>query len=385
MLGLLLLTPDDDAAAAPTRGTPAAQVEASPDSYRLAKGALEVRSAEFELHDAARDKELPLKAYAPVEDRAGAPSHPPYPLIIFSHGAGGNRNVAPGLARHWASYGYVVIAPTHADSVRPRRPADGDDERGSMDDVLRSFGTDPNVRINRVADITLILDQLEELPSLAPLLAGKIDATRIGIGGHSAGAMTASLVGGATVNPVSGAGVPAGELAGTEARPTEYSSFRDNRIVAVLLLSGQGMTGPGGGFHKHSWDGMDLPVMVQTGSFDNSPRTRQTSASRRHPYEYAPAGDKYLVYIDGALHMSFTGRAARQEPGLAVQWLERYLGTPDLDTALEYDQRAIFDYIIMSTQAFWDAYLKDDAEAKAWLAGDKLVTLSQGQVELLRK
>jgi predicted dienelactone hydrolase len=370
MAVLLLHAPDAAGAAQPTRGTSAAAVEASPDVYKLAKGEFEVKSAEFDLPDAARGKSLPLKAYTPM-------SGGPYPLIIFSHGAGGNRNVAPGLTRHWASHGYVVIAPSHADSVQLRKEGRAGKQ---MDDVLKSFGTDPTLRSNRVADIQLIIDSLAELPELAPLLAGKIDPTRIGLGGHSAGAMTASLVGGATINPAGGAGVtPVAE--GMPGLP----SFRDERVDAVLLLSGQGMTGPGGGFHRHSWDGMDLPVMVQTGSFDNSPRTRQTSASRRHPYDYAPPGDKYLVFIEGALHMSFTGRAARQEPGLAARWIEKYLGTPDIDTALQYDQPAIFAYIITSSQAFWDAYLKDDTEAKAWLQSDKLAQLSQGQVEYLKK
>lgn len=359
----MFCVPDSDAAAVPARGTSATEVETSADAYKLDDGPLAIETVEFDLHDAARDKTLPLKAYAPSTGG-------PYPVVIFSHGAGGNRAVAPGLLRHWASYGYVVLAPSHADSVQLRRQSGG----RQMDEVLKSFGTDPQVRIGRVEDIRLILDQLGELPGVAPILGGKIDGKHIGLGGHSAGAMTASLVGGATVDMlINGPGGP------------ETASFRDERIGALLLLSGQGMTGPGGGFHKHSWDNMTLPTMVETGSYDNSPRTRQTSASRRHPYEYAPEGDKYLVYIDGALHMSFTGRASGEEPGLAARWLEQYLGTPDIDTALEYDQRAIFDYVKVSSLAFWDAYLKGDREAKAWLQSDKLTKLSQEQVEYLRK
>lgn len=361
---IMLLIPDGHAAAGPTRGTSAAVVESSPDAYKLAAGPLDVETAYFDLHHSARGKDLPLKAYAPANGG-------PYPLIIFSHGAGGSRDVAPSLCEYWSSYGYVVLAPSHADSVQLR--AEGRAGK-QMDNVLRSFGTDPQVRIGRVDDIKLILDNLDDLPALAPSLAGKLDTSRIGLGGHSAGAMTASLIGGATVDMAwNGAGGP------------EAADFSDKRIDALLLLSGQGTTGPGGGFHKDSWQDMNLPTMVQTGSFDNSPRTRQTSASRRHPYEYAPPGDKYLVFIEGALHMSFTGRASGDEPGLAARWLEQYLGTPNLDTALEYDQRAIFDYVKMSTLAFWDAYLRNNAQAKAWLASDKLATLSQGQVEYQRK
>lgn len=372
----MLLASLDAAAAQPKRGTPAAEVEASLLAWKLAPGPHEVESAELEFPGAAGGRAIPLKAFAPKDDRHGGLSHqglshPPYPVIIFSHGAGGNRNVAPKLLRHWASHGYVVLAPSHADSVALQQ------EKGAkktMGNVLRSFGTDPQLRISRVEDVRHIIDRLDELPQLAPVLEGKLDASRIGIGGHSAGAMTASLLGGAVVD------MPANGEGGPEAR-----SFRDERVDALLLLSGQGTTGPGGGFHKNSWEQMTLPAMVQTGSYDNTPRTRQTSASRRHPYEYAPPGDKYLLFIEGALHMSFTGRASGEEPGLAVRWLEQYLGTPGLDAALEYDQRAIFDYVITSSQAFWDAYLKDDADAKQWLQGDKLARLSKGQVEHQRK
>jgi predicted dienelactone hydrolase len=363
---LVLLLLNADASGGPSsRGQTAAQVQASPHAYGLADGPHAVAQIEtLIVHDALRGKDLPLRAYFPIDGG-------PYPVIVFSHGAGGSRDVAPVLLAHWASHGYAVLAPSHADSVALLRENGADAQMG---DILRSFGRDPEVRVNRVADLTLILDQLDALPALEPRLAGKIDASRIGVGGHSAGAMTASLIGGATVDMgVNGPGGP------------EVRSFRDERVDALLLLSGQGITGPGAGFHRASWDAMTLPTLVMTGSHDNSPRTRQTASSRRQPYDYAPPGDKYLLFIEGALHMSFTGRAAELEPGLSARWMERYLGTPDLSQALEYDHRAIFDYVIGASTAFWDATLKQDADAQAWLEGDGPKKWGAGQVEYGQK
>ena len=40
-----------------------------------------------------------------------------FPVVVFSHGAGGSQNCCDGLTRHWASYGYVTVQPTHDDSA----------------------------------------------------------------------------------------------------------------------------------------------------------------------------------------------------------------------------------------------------------------------------
>src|ERR1043166_8543850 len=80
------------ASAAGKRGTAASAVENSPDAYRIAEGPLQVKEADVDLRDAARNKALPVRIYWP--DSA---DHAPYPVIVFSHGLGGARDVAPAL------------------------------------------------------------------------------------------------------------------------------------------------------------------------------------------------------------------------------------------------------------------------------------------------
>src|SRR5215472_184079 len=65
------------------------------------------------LTDAPRGKKLPIKITYP--DAAGK-----FPLIIFSHGAGGSKAAYPQLISYWCQHGYVCIQPTHADSFRLR-------------------------------------------------------------------------------------------------------------------------------------------------------------------------------------------------------------------------------------------------------------------------
>src|ERR1700721_4394514 len=81
------------------------------------------------LHDPARNKNIPIKIYYPAA--LGR-----FPVIIFSHGAMASKDAYSGLGQYWASYGYVSIHPSHADSVAdsgfsgPRRQALSDPQGG---------------------------------------------------------------------------------------------------------------------------------------------------------------------------------------------------------------------------------------------------------------
>ncbi|MCC7476890.1 hypothetical protein IT575_00400 [bacterium] len=339
-------------------GSPA---HGGPGDYVDGAGPWRVSSENFSLEDKARSRSLPVKVYYPEldSDVAGTQHAAPFPVVIFSHGAGGSREVAPELLSFWASHGYVVFTATHQDSLGLAR------ERGemtSMKDILRSFGTDPRFRISRVEDARLIIDSLDKLPTQLPELAGLLDSTRIGMSGHSAGAMTTVLMGGAIMDmPVNGPGGP------------EIEGLKEPRVAATLLLSGQGISrGPGdrqmGAIKEDTWQDCSGPMMVMTGSLDDSAETGQTSKSRQDPYIYAPPGDKYLLYIDGAAHMSFTGKAAGREGKIAGKLQNKLLGRQELQEQTEqYDQERIFSIIQSNSLAFWDAYLKSDPGALAFL------------------
>jgi predicted dienelactone hydrolase len=292
----------------------------------------------------------------------------PYPVIIFSHGAGGARNVAPALLEYWAAAGYVVIAPTHEDSITMR------DGRNRIDGILRSFALDPRVRLSRVEDVKFIIDRLPGIEVYVPQLRGRVDATIVGAGGHSAGAMTAMLLAGAR-----------GDMASNGPGGPEAGDVSDGRVRCALVLSGQGFSGGGSAFTEDSWKGVDIPMFVMTGSLDWSDKTRQTVESRQDPYRYAPAGSKYLAVIEGAAHMSFTGRAAKLEEGIDARWIEGYLGGPEVDAVEGYDQEAIFGWIQQSTLAFWDLYLKGDEAAAAFLTSDGVGRLGDGAVHFESK
>ena len=305
--------------AASTAETPRYNPDAGPNKIRTV--------TQIMLHDAARNKDVPVKIYYPVGTG-------PFPIIIFSHGAWGSKDSYFALGQYWASYGYVSIHPSHADS----RKDSG--YRGT----LRHTIDDPDLWKSRPEDISFVIDSLPDIERLAPELRGKLDPRRIGVGGHSYGAYTTQAIGGATVQ------IP------SKSTPR---SFADRRVKAIVILSPQGEGQMG--LTAHSWDNMRLPVLVMYGSRDFGSQ-HQTPTWRSEPFFKSPPGDKYDVELQGATHMTFVGpfRQGRTE-------------------------NALFKCVKLESLAFWDAYLKGDATAKAYLASDALKDFSQGAARIDRK
>ncbi len=329
-------------------------------------------------------KSLDIRIHAP------RPADKPLtlPMIVFSHGAGGSRDAFPDLCRYWASHGYVVVSPTHGDSVAQRR-ARGE-TFGRSRDIGQQIVGSVNL-LDRRADIVLILDSLDTLASeiirsagVAP--AGKpadhaakpdsatasnpatasdpstaagpsiaIDPGRIGMAGHSAGAMTTQMMAGVRFYPPR-----AGAASRGIARP-------EPRIRAFALISGQGLGRPA--FKEDSWKDISAPMLVMAGSKDTSPVSDETPEGRRDPYLHASPGDKYLVYIDGATHGSYAGKSTSR--------VLREVAPDNID----YIQQIT----AFSTTAFFDAYLSGDEAAKTYLQSDALARHPGGKTEYKRK
>lgn len=289
-------------------------------AYRPDPGPFTIQVAESVLLAfPALEKDLELRVTFP----AGATAPESLPVIIFSHGGRCDRDRYTHFADHWASHGYVVIQPAHLDSSSLPPPK----IRG-MRMMIEAVRT-------RRLDMVHVLDSLDEIGALVPGLAGRIDTSRVAAAGHSLGGGTAlSVTGLVMVDP---------------SNDTPFG-FLDERFDALLLI-----TDPGNSpmMPETPWRVVALPTLVATGTNDFSGLVRHIKKSRS-VYRY-PAG---------------TGFAATENHYLFVDDMDHYLGglickprdgdLPDAEAA----------YIIGGVSvAFLDAYLRDDANARAFLAG----------------
>src|SRR2546423_15195504 len=121
-------------------------------AYELADGPYAVETADQIVRDAKRNKNLPVRVLVPKSDG-------PFPVFVFSHGAGGSgQNYFP-LTWFWATHGYLVIQPTHNDSVALRKEK-GEPVPGNPRELVEEYRFNTDDWINRVRDIALILDSL---------------------------------------------------------------------------------------------------------------------------------------------------------------------------------------------------------------------------------
>jgi predicted dienelactone hydrolase len=270
------------------------------------------------VRDEARHRDIPVRIYLPA-------GKAPAPVVLFSHGLGGSREGYAYLGTHWAARGYVVVALQHPgsdDSVwRDKPPA----QRMA---AMRQAANLDNFLL-RVNDVPAVLDQLERWNITAGHpLAGRLDVKRIGMAGHSFGAVTTQAVSGQVA------------LGGAV-------SWTEPRIRAALALS---PSSPRRGDPEHAFGQVKIPWMLMTGTKDVALIGDADLASRLAVFPALPPGGKYELVLAGAAHSAFSDRAL---PG-------------DSEARNPHHHRAI---LALST-AFWDAWLREDAAAKAWLDGE---------------
>jgi len=137
--------------------------------------------ARFEatVHDSARNRDIPLLVYLPK-------STSPAPVVLFSHGLGGSREGSRFLGEHWAGRGYVAVFVQHPGSDSSVLKSAG------PRDWMRSLKEAASLRnfVERTGDIPAVLNQLERWNTeKGHPLAGRMDLKKIGMSGHSFGAI----------------------------------------------------------------------------------------------------------------------------------------------------------------------------------------------------
>lgn len=263
-------------------------------------------------------RDLPLRVYLPV-------SRSPAPVVLFSHGLGGSREGNAYLGEHWAARGYISVFVQHPgsdDSVWREKPM------GERMKALNQAASLENF-MARVKDIHRVLDGLEKFNTTTnSQLFGRLDLQRVGMCGHSFGALTTQAV--------SGQHFPMGD-----------ALMKEPRIKAAIMFS---PSAPRRGDAQEAFGQVKIPWLLMTGTKDTAPIGNATLESRYAVFPALPAGGKYEVVLYNAEHSAFSDRAL---PG------DREKRNPNHHLVI----------LALST-AFWDAYLRGDQEAKAWLDGE---------------
>lgn len=261
-------------------------------------------------------REVPWRAYLPNASVRAAP------VVVFSHGLGGSRLGSETLGRHLASHGIAVFHIQH-----PGTDTAALQEKG-FNGLLRSLGKNPRSVIDRFADVSFAVNQIERLAEQD--LIDRIDASQIGMSGHSFGAITALMAAGQSGNS---------RLVGQR--------FAEPRFKAAFVMS---PSPPRGGSAAEAFKDMLMPLFHLSGTNDTSPVGDLGPADREIPFQIIDDVDQYFLSFDGGTHFTYTDTEEFRGRSLSYPAIERH--------------RAI---LRATALAYWDAYLRGDLAAASWL------------------
>jgi predicted dienelactone hydrolase len=224
------------------------------------------------------------------------------PLILISHGAGGNWDTHYAQAQELASQGYAVFCIEHPGSNTER-----------MKSTFRRFQNLKNMIydsvevLGRPKDVSFLIDRAAEWNRTHPKLRGRLDLERIGVLGHSFGAYTVLALAGAR---------PALDWIEPQVEPGKGlgPDLRDERIQCGIALSPQAPGAPF--FLKESYASIKTPVLGISGTQDKQ-QNGEPPIARLEAFKLWPElkGRHAMVWITPAAHMDFTDSTGGDQHG----------------------------------------------------------------------
>ncbi|ECI0840883.1 alpha/beta fold hydrolase [Salmonella enterica subsp. diarizonae] len=239
--------------------------------------------------------------------RNAAPEAGEHPLLLLSHGYGGNWRNLNWLATEMAAQGYIVVAVDHPGTT-----------------TLNKRHQDAKELWRRPQDLRQAMLKIISTPSLA----GKVDVQRIAAAGHSLGGWTVLELGGARFDAArfqndcqAHAWLAACKLIQTlgidETDGRLNADEREPTIKAVVSLD----LGLARGFTPESLSQIAVPVLIMAAQEDSD----EVPARLESGYlaQYISAAVRQEVNVEGATHFSFMQQCkpgaialiAEKEPG----------------------------------------------------------------------
>ncbi len=293
----------------------------------------------------------------------------PYPLIVFSHGLGECGCMSVYYTENLASFGYVVIAPDHKDSMMCHIEGEPDVTFGDMavaagksfgdlhktvgilfGDFLKEIGYDFSYR---PVEAKAVIDQaLAWNSDPASFLYGMIDPDRIGMTGHSLGGFTSFMIGGMPFHCDEDSGPGKCDSANTTLDTVDFCcldsvrklenpfQLSDRRVVAILPM------GPATFFPQleKAASEIKIPIMIITGDDEKMEVEWEPIWTI---YTHAPP-PKYVIKLKKTDHMTIADF-------IVTRRITRLL-YPGFRFSFKKKAQAYKDYSV----AFFDLYLKGD-------------------------
>lgn len=264
---------------------------------------------------------------------APSPYGDTYPVHLHSHGSQGHGGTSAFMMRHFASHGWVCVAPDHVGNL--------------LNDDLspRPIAT----YLNRPRDLSEALNAVESVPAGDPL-HGKADTSRVLLSGHSFGVYTVWAAIGADYHDATvRRRCASGDLGPVPCTDAEIAGMLaglgDDRIVAAIGMAGsvrRSFFGPLG--HRS----VRVPFFAMTGTADPVEAEAQ--------FETTSGVDLTWIAIEGGCHQTFAlggcptmpnARGWRILDTYALAFARRHvLGVDEPTGAALLDGTTIYDEVV---------------------------------------
>jgi predicted dienelactone hydrolase len=320
----------------------------------LIPGKYAYRRQLLKMVDQKRERTFPVELYLPKTRRNQS-----VPLIVISHGLGGDLTTFAYFAQHLASYGFAVAVPEH--------PGSSGSQIQALLSGLANDVTPPAELIDRPLDIKFLLNYL------AKNYSKQIDTNNVGMIGQSFGAYTTLALAGAKLNWSTlerdcfnsddswNLSLLIQCLALQIPKINTKVELQDERIKAAIVINPLVSSV----FGKENLSKIGIPVMIVSGSADpvTPALTEQIT-----PFTWLTTSQKYLVLLQGATHFSTLAESSGSIP------------VPE--QAIGPDPKIAQRYIKQLGLAFFGNYITQQSEYAQYLNAEYGSVISKKQMPL---
>jgi predicted dienelactone hydrolase len=202
-----------------------------------------------------------------------------YPLVIYLPGLGESNKAAEKVRNAWAASGYVVVSIQLLKEDEDILSTAAAKEKDFS--FIRHDRYSPEVVSNRLSMLEKLLTYLKHGVDAGDAKLSDIDLEHIAIIGFDIGANSAMIVAGEEFQSVSNVVLPL-------------------KISAVVAMS------PYADFSGSTFDSryrnINLPVLTITSDADDDTHGSVPISLHQAPFQYMPAGNKFLFLLAGASH-----------------------------------------------------------------------------------